>query len=128
MRTPTKSKDGLFYNAPLVIGIFSATDIDGALCAAYMGQVIESLGLGFCFIQLAKEPMNTPAVREKYHIPEDKHCVLFLAIGNYDAEYSARSEKGCSFTVIDRRMSDSESKFCQKNAHGLFCLSAPVIV
>ena len=82
-----EGKDGLFYNAPLLIGVFSDSDIDGALCAAYMGQVIESLGLGFCYIQLAKEPMNALAVREKYQIPEDRHCVLFLAIGNYDAEY-----------------------------------------
>lgn len=80
-------KDGLFYGAPLVIGVFSDSDIDGALCAAYMGQVIESLGLGFCFVQLAKDPMNAPEVREKYNIPEDRSCVIFLAIGNYDAEY-----------------------------------------
>lgn len=80
-------KDGLFYNAPLVIGVFSDTDIDGAICATYMGQVIESLGLGFCFVRLAADPMNVPSVREKYQIPEDRHCVIFLAIGNYDAEY-----------------------------------------
>lgn len=82
-----EGKDGLFYSAPLVIGVFSDSDVDGALCAAYMGQMIESLGLGFCYIQLAKEPMNDPQIREKYGIPEDKHCVIFLAIGNYDAEY-----------------------------------------
>ena len=82
-----EGKDSLFYSAPLVIGIFSDSDIDGALCAACMGQVIEAVGLGFCYIQLAKDPMNTPALREKYNIPEDRHCVLFMAIGNYDAEY-----------------------------------------
>ena len=82
-----EGKDSLFYGAPLVIGIFSDSDIDGALCAATMGQVIEAVGLGFCYIQLAKDPMNTPALREKYKIPEDRHCVIFLAIGNTDAEY-----------------------------------------
>lgn len=80
-------KDGIFYNAPLVIGVFSNSDIDGALCAAYMGQMIETLRLGFCYVQMAKDAMNSPALREKYHIPEDKHCVLFLAIGNYDDRY-----------------------------------------
>lgn len=82
-----EGKDGLFYHAPLVILVFSHSDVDGALCGASMGQVIESLGLGFCYIQLAKDPMNAPSMREKYKIPEDKHCVFALAVGNYDAEY-----------------------------------------
>lgn len=80
-------KDGLFYNAPLVVFVFSNSDIDGAICGATMGQVVESLELGFCYVQLASAPMNTTAMREKYKIPEDKHCVFALAIGNYDTEY-----------------------------------------
>lgn len=80
-------KDGLFYNAPLVIFVFSDTDIDGSICAATMGQVIESLELGFCYVRLASDPMNTAVMREKYKIPEDRHCVIALAIGNYDTEY-----------------------------------------
>lgn len=82
-----EGKDGLFYNAPLVIFVFSNSDVDGSLCAAYMGQMIESLGLGFCYLLLARDPMNSEQMRAKYNIPEDKHCVLALAIGNYDAEY-----------------------------------------
>lgn len=82
-----EGKDGLFYDAPLVIGVFSDSDVDGSLCAAYMGQVIESLGLGFTYLLLPVSAMNTPQLREKYNIPEDRKCVLFLTIGNYDAEY-----------------------------------------
>ena len=80
-------KDGLFYDAPLVIGVFSDSDVDGSLCAAYMGQVIESLGLGFNYLLLPVGAMNTETLRAKYQIPEDRKCVLFLTIGNYDAEY-----------------------------------------
>lgn len=79
--------DGLFYGAPLVIFVFSNSDIDGAICATTMGEMIEALKLGFCYIQLAAAPMNTPELRAKYNIPEDKHCVLAMAIGNYDANY-----------------------------------------
>ncbi len=79
--------DGLFYGAPLVIFVFSNSDIDGAICATTMGEMIEALKLGFCYIQLAAAPMNTPELRKKYNIPEDKHCVLAMAIGNYDANY-----------------------------------------
>ncbi len=82
-----EGKDGLFYNAPLVIYVFSDSDVDGSLCAATMGQVIESLGLGFCYLLLARDPMNSETMRAKYNIPEDRHCVIALAIGNYDAEY-----------------------------------------
>ncbi|MBR3242430.1 MAG: nitroreductase family protein [Parasporobacterium sp.] len=82
-----EGKDGLFYNSPLVIFVFSDTDIDGAICAATMGQVIDSLGLGFCYLRLAADPMNTETLRKKYDIPEEKHCVIALTIGNTDTEY-----------------------------------------
>ena len=67
--------------------VFSDTDIDGAICAATMGQVIDSLGLGFCYLRLAADPMNTETLRKKYDIPEEKHCVIALTIGNTDTEY-----------------------------------------
>ncbi len=79
--------DGLFYGAPLVIFVFSNSDIDGAICASTMGQMVEAQKLGFCYVQLAAAPMNTPALLKKYNIPEDKHCVLAMAIGNYDINY-----------------------------------------
>lgn len=79
--------DGLFYDAPLIIFVFSDTDIDGAICAATMGQVIGSLGLGFCYVRLAADPMNTEELRAKYNIPEDRHCVIALAVGTGKTEY-----------------------------------------
>ena len=79
--------DGLFYGAPVIILVFSHSEVDGALCAATMGRIIEAEKLGYCYIKLAAEPMNTPELREKYHVPDDMHCVIALAIGYYDAEY-----------------------------------------
>ncbi len=79
--------DGLFYGAPVIIMVFSNTEVDGALCAATMGRMIEAVGLGYCYIKLAAEPMNTPKLRQKYNIPDDLHCVIALAVGHYDAEY-----------------------------------------
>ena len=79
--------DGLFYGAPVIIMVFSDTDIDGAICAATIGQIVEGEGLGYCYIKLAAEPMNSPRLREKYQIPDNLHCVIALAIGHYDAEY-----------------------------------------
>ena len=79
--------DGLFYGAPLVFFIFSSTDIDGSICAATMGRMIEALGLGYCYLRLASEPMNRPALREKYHLPEDRRCVIAMAVGHYESDY-----------------------------------------
>ena len=79
--------DGLFYGAPVIILVFSHSEVDGALCAATMGRIIEAEKLGYCYIKLAAEPMNTPELRQKYNVPDDMHCVIALAIGYYDAEY-----------------------------------------
>ncbi|MBR5930391.1 MAG: nitroreductase family protein [Lachnospiraceae bacterium] len=79
--------DGLFYGAPVIILVFSHSDIDGAICAATMGQMIEATDLGFCYVLLAAEPMNTPQMRQKYNVPDDMHCVIAMAVGHYDAEY-----------------------------------------
>lgn len=79
--------DGLFYGAPVIFLVFSHSDIDGALCAATMARMIEAENLGYCYIQLAAAPMNTPKLRQKYQVPEDLHCVIALAVGHYDAEY-----------------------------------------
>ena len=79
--------DGLFYGAPVIIMVFSDSDIDGAICAATMGRVMETENLGYCYIKLAADPMNTPKMRVKYNIPDNLHCVIAMAIGHYDAEY-----------------------------------------
>ncbi|MCQ2529796.1 MAG: nitroreductase family protein [Lachnospiraceae bacterium] len=82
-----EGKDGIFYGAPLVIMVFSPSDVDGTLCAATMAQMITVQDLGFCYIGLANAAMNSEELRAKYNIPADKHCVISMAIGYYDAEY-----------------------------------------
>ena len=79
--------DGLFYGAPLVFFVFSSTDIDGAICAATMGRMIEALGLGYVYLRLASEPMNRPELRKKYNLPDDRHCVVALAVGYPESDY-----------------------------------------
>lgn len=79
--------DGLFYGAPVIIMVFSNSDVDGAICASTMGRIMETEDLGYCYVKLAAEPMNSPKLRAKYNIPDDLHCVIAMAIGHYDAEY-----------------------------------------
>lgn len=79
--------DGLFYGAPVVFMVFAPNDIDGTLCAATMGRMMEALGLGYCYILMAAHAMNEPDMRKKYNIPDDLHCVLSIAAGHYDSEY-----------------------------------------
>jgi len=79
--------DGVFYGAPAVFFVFSTNDIDGALCAGTMGRMMEGLDIGYCYIKLAAMAMNQPALRAKYNIPDDLHCVLAIAAGRYETEY-----------------------------------------
>ena len=81
--------DGLFYGAPVIIYIFSGNDIDGAICACTMMQMVEAQkGLGACYLQLASDPFNrSEQLKEEYEIPEDKKCVIALAVGHTDEEF-----------------------------------------
>ena len=82
-------EDGLFYKAPVVIYVFSGNDLDGAICAATMMQMVEAQsGLGACYLQLAADPFNKSAdLKKKYEIPEDKKCVIAIALGHTDEEF-----------------------------------------
>ena len=84
-----EGKDGLFYNAPVVIYVFSGSDIDGSICADTMMQMIEAQkGLGACYLQLAADPFNqNPELKKEYGIPEDKKCVIAIALGHTDDEF-----------------------------------------
>jgi len=83
-----ENEDGMFYDAPVVILIFSENDVDGGICAAHMGQMATSLNLGFTYVMLASIPFkNIEGMNEEYGIPKDKQCVIALALGNTDKEY-----------------------------------------
>ena len=81
--------DGLFYDAPVIVYVFSGSDIDGAICACTMMQMVEAQkGLGACYLQLVADPFNRSArLKAEYEIPEDKKCVIALAIGHTDEEF-----------------------------------------
>ncbi|MCF0228061.1 MAG: nitroreductase family protein [Parasporobacterium sp.] len=81
-------EDGLFYNAPVVIFVFSGSDLDGAFCAASMMQMIDAQEMGGCYLQLAADPFNKDKeMKSYYEIPEDKKCVIAIALGHTDDEY-----------------------------------------
>ena len=82
-------EDGLFYQAPVVIYVFSDNDLDGAICADTMMQIIQAQsGLGACYLQLAADPFNKDAELQKaYHIPAGKKCVIAIALGHTDEEF-----------------------------------------
>ena len=83
-----KGFDGLFYDAPCVIYVFSGSDIDGAICAASMMQMITAQNLGGVYLQLAADPFNhNPELMKKYNIPEGRKCVIAIAFGHTDEEF-----------------------------------------
>jgi len=81
--------DGLFYKAPVVIYVFSDNDIDGAICADTMMQMVEAQrGLGACYVQLASDPFNcSEELRSEYGIPAGKKCVIAIIAGHTDDEF-----------------------------------------
>ncbi|MBQ6369272.1 MAG: nitroreductase family protein [Parasporobacterium sp.] len=82
-------EDGLFYNAPVVIYVFSDNLLDGAICASTMMQMVDAQpGLGACYLQLAADPFNKdPELKKKYGIPENKQCAIAFALGHTDEEF-----------------------------------------
>ena len=82
-------EDGLFYNAPVIIYVFSENVLDGAICACTMMQLVEAQkGLGACYLQLASDPFNhSEELRKAYGIPEQKKAVIAIALGHTDEEY-----------------------------------------
>ena len=82
-----QGKDEIFYGAPLVIFVFADTKEDGAICAATMGFMAQSLQLGFCFAQLPCDAFEDEAFAAKWQAPEGKKCVLALLTGNPEPDY-----------------------------------------
>ena len=82
-------EDGLFYNAPVIIYVFSDSDLDGAICACTMMQLVAAQrGLGACYLQLAADPFNhSEELRKAYEIPDQKKAVIAIALGHTDEEY-----------------------------------------
>lgn len=82
-------EDGLFYDAPVIIYIFSDSELDGAICACTMMQLVEAQrGLGACYLQLAADPFNqSEDLKKAYGIPEKKKAVIAIALGHTNEEY-----------------------------------------
>ena len=80
-------KDGFYFNAPVIIFVFSDSEVDGSICAATMGFMAQGEQLGYCMARLPVYMFEDEAIREKWQAPEGKQCVIALLIGNPDSEY-----------------------------------------
>ena len=84
-----KNPDINFYNAPVIICVFSGKEIDGAICAETMMQMVGAQqGLGACYIQAAADAFNSSEdLKKAYEIPSDKKCIIAIAVGHTDLEF-----------------------------------------
>lgn len=82
-----QGKDEIFCYAPLVIFVFADSPEDGAICAATMGFMAQSLQLGYCYAQLPTDAFENEEFAQKWQAPEGKKCVLALLIGNPEPDY-----------------------------------------
>ncbi len=87
----------IFFNAPLLIMIFSHPDafspqIDCALAAGNMMLAARSLGIGSCWIGLASPLGGVPAIMEELGVPA--HCKLVGSlIFGYPAKQNLKAPK-----------------------------------
>lgn len=80
-------KDGFFFNAPVVIYVFSDSQVDGSICATNMGIMAQSEQLGYCLARLPVYAFEDEELREKWQAPEEKECVIALLIGKPEPDY-----------------------------------------
>ena len=81
-------EDPVFYSAPLVFVIYSATliptpDKDAILAAYAMNLMADSLGLGACMVSLAQNAVNSsPSCKKTLGIPSRAHVNAVLVVGH----------------------------------------------
>ena len=80
-------KNYLYYDAPVIINVFSDIATDGAIAATMMNLMAETLQLGMCMAVLPARAFMDPQMRAEYKIPEGKQCVMSLLLGNSSSEY-----------------------------------------
>ena len=82
------NNDSLFYNAPSLIVVSAASELDGGLASSNMELMVDALGLGtfFCgfMVHVAKDNKE---IREFLNIKDDYEIVSVIVIGYPDARY-----------------------------------------
>jgi nitroreductase len=94
---PSGTKPHFFYKAPLVIIVTGPkdsgwTDADAALAIQNVMLYACSIGLGSCFIGMARLLNNNPALLKELHISADRRIAAAAVVG-YAAEDPAPKEK-----------------------------------
>lgn len=104
---------GLLANAPLAIVVLSdpsKSDCwleDASIASAYLQLQAQDLGLGSCWVQIARRPHNDETSAEQYirellQIPDDLNVVNVIAIGYKDEERRPYDEEKLAYDKIHR--------------------------
>lgn len=89
LKAPPNVRLNYFYNAPLLIIITAPRDntfavSDGAIAADNIMLYATSIGLGTCFIGMARLIMRSPELMKELNITEDKNIVAAVVCGYPD--------------------------------------------
>ncbi len=80
--------DLLFCNAPLVIVIFSPSDINACIAAAHMESMVYTLGLGMFYSGFMTRAVNaSPALKKYFAVDESSTARASLVIGHPAVHY-----------------------------------------
>lgn len=87
MKTPPNFRPNFFYNAPLLILIIGPKDnhwinSDAALAVQNVMLYATSIGLGSCFIGMARFIMKDKELCQELHISEDKDLAAAVICGH----------------------------------------------
>ncbi|MCF0142058.1 MAG: nitroreductase family protein [Parasporobacterium sp.] len=82
-----EQKDGIYYNAPVVIFIFSNLDLDAALAGANMGFMAQALGLGYTYLMLPRDAFQDETFAKEFPAPEGLKCAIAMIMGYPEPEY-----------------------------------------
>lgn len=81
-------KDGLFFNAPVVILVVSKTPINGGLASSNMELMIDSLGLGTFFSGFfQRAAVSNKKIMEFLDLEEDQNIVSCMVVGYPNVKY-----------------------------------------
>jgi nitroreductase len=89
LKAPPNVRLNFFYNAPLLLIITAPKDnsfavSDGAIAVDHMMLYTTSIGLGSCFIGMAKLIMKSPELLKELNIAEDRTIVAAVVCGYPD--------------------------------------------
>ena len=97
LKAPPSGRPNYFYNAPLLLIITAPKDntfavSDGAIAVDHVMLYATSIGLGSCFIGMARLIMRSPELMKELNITEDKNIVAAVVCG-YTEGWPEEKEK-----------------------------------